>query len=41
MNGQEAQQLEVLKRCGILPFLDIVVTAEAAGSAKPMPQIFQ
>ncbi|MFN6499491.1 MAG: HAD family hydrolase [Nostoc sp. DedQUE01] len=40
-NGQEAQQLEVLKRCGILPVLNIVVTAEAAGFAKPAPQIFQ
>jgi putative hydrolase of the HAD superfamily len=40
-NGQEAQQLEVLKRCGILPVLDVVVTSEAAGFAKPAPQIFQ
>ncbi|MDZ7954143.1 HAD family hydrolase [Nostoc sp. DedQUE09] len=40
-NGQEAQQLKVLKRCGILPVLDVVVTSEAAGFAKPAPQIFQ
>ncbi|MFW9263666.1 HAD family hydrolase [Nostoc sp. CALU 546] len=40
-NGQEAQQVEVLKRCGILSVMDVVVTSEAAGFAKPAPQIFQ
>ncbi|MBN3943169.1 HAD family hydrolase [Nostoc sp. NMS9] len=40
-NGQEAQQVEILRRCGILPVLDVVVTSEVAGFAKPAPQIFQ
>ncbi|MCC5636962.1 HAD family hydrolase [Nostoc sp. CHAB 5844] len=39
--GQEAQQVEVLKQCGILSVMDVVVTSEAAGFAKPAPQIFQ
>lgn len=30
-NGQENQQMEKLKRCGILSILDVVVTSEAAG----------
>nr|MDZ8046286.1 HAD family hydrolase [Nostoc sp. DedQUE02] len=40
-NGQEAQQVEVLKRCGILSVMDVVFTSEAAGFAKPASQIFQ
>ncbi|MBL1201689.1 MAG: HAD family hydrolase [Nostoc sp. GBBB01] len=39
-NGQENQQLEKLKQCGILSVLDVVVTSEAAGFAKPTPEIF-
>ncbi|MBE9208752.1 HAD family hydrolase [Nostoc sp. LEGE 06077] len=40
-NGQEVQQIEVIKSCKIHPILDVVVTSEAAGFAKPEPQIFQ
>ncbi|MHC5721902.1 MAG: HAD family hydrolase, partial [Nostoc sp.] len=40
-NGQEAQQVEKLRRCGILSVMDVVVTSEVAGFAKPAPQIFQ
>jgi putative hydrolase of the HAD superfamily len=40
-NGQEAQQVEVLRQCGILPALDIIVTSETAGAAKPAHEIFQ
>ena len=32
--------IEKLQRCGILPFLDIVVTSEKARVAKPEPEIF-
>lgn len=39
-DGQQTQQIEKLKRCGIFSFMDVVVTAEAAGFAKPAPQIF-
>ncbi|OUL34042.1 hypothetical protein BV372_14915 [Nostoc sp. T09] len=39
-NGQENQQLEKLRRCGILSILDVVVTSEEAGFAKPAPEIF-
>jgi len=39
-NGQENQQMEKLKRCGILSILDVVVTSETAGFAKPAPEIF-
>ncbi|MEH2386903.1 MAG: HAD family hydrolase [Nostoc sp.] len=40
-NGQEAQQVEKLRRCGILSVMDVVVTSQVAGFAKPAPQIFQ
>ncbi|GAA6621230.1 HAD family hydrolase [Scytonema sp. NUACC26] len=40
-NGQSAQQVEKLRRCGILSVVDVVVTSEMAGFAKPAPQIFQ
>jgi putative hydrolase of the HAD superfamily len=39
-NGQETQQIEKLQRCGILPFLDIVVISEKARVAKPESEIF-
>ncbi|MDZ8027529.1 MAG: HAD family hydrolase [Nostoc sp. DedQUE11] len=39
-NGQENQQLEKLRRCGIVSVLDVVVTSEAAGFPKPAPEIF-
>ncbi|MCU0542737.1 MAG: HAD family hydrolase [Oscillatoriaceae cyanobacterium Prado104] len=39
-NGQELQQIEKLQRCGILPYLDIVVTSEKARVAKPNAEIF-
>ena len=39
-NGQENQQLEKLRRCGILSILDVVVTSEAAGFDKPQSEIF-
>ncbi|MEH2458384.1 HAD family hydrolase [Nostoc sp.] len=40
-NGQETQQVEKLRQCGILSVFDVVVTSEAAGFPKPQPQIFQ
>jgi putative hydrolase of the HAD superfamily len=39
-NGQQTQQIEKLKRCGIFSFVDVVVSSEAAGFAKPAPKIF-
>ncbi|MGF1977707.1 MAG: HAD family hydrolase [Nostoc sp. CmiSLP01] len=39
-NGQENQQLEKLRRCGILSVLDVVITSEAVGFPKPAPEIF-
>jgi putative hydrolase of the HAD superfamily len=39
-NGQENQQMEKLKRCGILSILDVVVTSETGGFDKPKPEIF-
>jgi putative hydrolase of the HAD superfamily len=39
-NGQQTQQVEKLRRCGILSMLDVVVTSEVAGFAKPAPEIF-
>ncbi|MEH1808313.1 MAG: HAD family hydrolase [Nostoc sp.] len=39
-NGQETQQIDKLKRCGILSEFDVVVTSERAGAAKPSADIF-
>lgn len=39
-NGQEIQQVEKIRRCGLASSLPVVVTAEAAGSAKPDSQVF-
>lgn len=39
-NGQEAQQIAKIKRCDVLRGIDVVVTAEAAGCAKPDARIF-
>ncbi|MEH1925822.1 HAD family hydrolase [Nostoc sp.] len=39
-NGQEAQQINKLKRCGILSEFDVVVTSQRAGAAKPSADIF-
>lgn len=39
-NGQQDQQIEKLRRCGILSEFDIVVTSERAGAAKPLVEIF-
>ncbi len=39
-NGQEAQQIEKLKRCGILSKFDVVVTSQRAEAAKPSAEIF-
>ena len=39
-NGQEVQQIEKLRRCGILSEFDVVVTSQRAGAAKPSAEIF-
>ncbi|WP_375499898.1 HAD family hydrolase [uncultured Nostoc sp.] len=39
-NGQEAQQINKLKRCGIFSKFDVVVTSQRAGAAKPSAEIF-
>jgi putative hydrolase of the HAD superfamily len=39
-NGQERQQIEKIRRCGLDSWLQFVVTSETAGIAKPDSQIF-